>query len=1206
MEGHEAGEGFLQVAVEQGLLSEDAAADCRRIASVLAEIGEGKPIDEIAVQKGYLTRKQADTVRRAAESGRIGAYQVLERLGAGAVGAVFRARDTRNGTIVALKVLTEAARQHGGDAGYQRFLRESRIATTLNHPNLTRGFEAGEIAGYTYLAMEFVPGETLEAQLARVGRLPEKVAFQVALDVLRALEHLQQFQLIHRDVKPGNVMIPPEGAAKLCDLGLTRPALTEAKELGVVEVPLGTAVYVSPEQIQRPDHIDWRADVYSLGATLYHALTGTPPFTADSPAAVAKKHLTTPPRDPREFALELSEGGVNVVLKMLQKDPRDRHASLADLADDMESVIAGKVPVHTLTTAPITAKVPKRTHPAHATRPRKSSAVPLVVTGVAVLAAGGAAWWSLAGKDTKPPEEPHGTAPVEPAPAPAGGATDVEPPPPTPAAGRTEDDEAARAALNSALTYGAEHPDEWDQARARFEFVAERYADTASGEQAKAKIADLEARRGAAGDAEFERRSSRAASAESLGQLTVAWTTYDDFPEALATTAGGRRAAEEQTRLAAAARKRIDDALGAARTAAGAGRFADAKKALDDASPAALGALADELATARERLVSEEKNAAWQRDAQRRHFGATFAEALYLAGRGDGAGARALLVARRPELSLHEAELDALANDLQEVSRVEAAARESWNKMGAAPVQLTTAGPAAAKVSGKAAGFADTRLVVETGPARRVQLELRDVTAGDVIDLAMRTLDPRRPQDARAALLYAFARTDPDRAAAQAESLRAAGDAAAADEGAARIEDLRTFMAEHATLLVRAGETALQAKRIDEARAKFDEAVRLAPRDAKAQFAAGTAAVAAGDDDRAQAAFERAVALEEAPVEAHLRLAQVLARRNEDAAAQAEFRKFLSLADRDDPLRAEADGGMADVTAKLARVGAEAARKDGAKHFQAKRWAEAEAAYARLVEFDPTDADGQLRLGQAAARQEKAFLAYRWLTAFLRDHADDKRAGEAHKELAGLERWKGVRAEDREALDRARIAEGEGRVDEAVELYRGAARGSPFLQPARLGLARALAARAVRTGSREDHAAAVQAADDLLVLRADSLDALSVRAASLLVLGDPARALADAETVLKADAANVAMALVAGRAALALDRLDDATQWFDDAFARKPSAEALLGRALVLERRRRYEHAMEALDEALESHVPSAALRQEIEDARRRIRPHLE
>src|SRR5688572_9692269 len=113
--------------------------------------------------------------------------------------------------------------------------------------------------------MEFVPGESLDAKLAREGRIAEREAFGIARTVVDALEYVQQFRLVHRDIKPGNVLLDPEGGVKLFDLGLTRPTLQEAKELGVEEVAIGTPAYISPEQIRRPDTIDWRADVYSLG-----------------------------------------------------------------------------------------------------------------------------------------------------------------------------------------------------------------------------------------------------------------------------------------------------------------------------------------------------------------------------------------------------------------------------------------------------------------------------------------------------------------------------------------------------------------------------------------------------------------------------------------------------------------------------------------------------------------------------------------------------------------------------------------------------------------------------------------------------------------------------------------------------------------------------------------------------------------------------
>jgi tRNA A-37 threonylcarbamoyl transferase component Bud32 len=469
---------FLAEACSRGYLAADAAAECRRIAALFAEMGTAMPIDEIAVKKGFLRQQQSDTVRRALAPKRIGRYEVLNRLGSGGAGIVWRARDTESGSIVALKYLARAVADD--ERVRERFLREARVAMTLRHPNIVRGLDSGEDVGAAYLAMEFVPGESLAERISREGRVPEREAFRIAREVARALEYVQQFKLVHRDVKPANLLLTPEGDVKLCDLGLTRVSLHEAEDLGIQETALGTAAYVSPEQIERPDTIDWRADVYSLGATLYHALAGAPPFAGDSPKEIARKHAETPARDPREHALDLSEGATTVVLKMLHKEPTKRYATLGQLAEDLEAVRDGRTPLHTLSVAPIVEKpaAAERRHRAPQRRTRSGG----VLLAVAVLAAAGGLAWLRFGPGAK--DVPPGGA----------GATGATPPsaakaPPTDTAATAEgppridprSTAAASAALREALDYQRAHPEEFDESRKRLDDVVRRFSDAADG-----------------------------------------------------------------------------------------------------------------------------------------------------------------------------------------------------------------------------------------------------------------------------------------------------------------------------------------------------------------------------------------------------------------------------------------------------------------------------------------------------------------------------------------------------------------------------------------------------------------------------------------------------------------------------------------------------------------------------------------------------
>src|SRR5262245_36963378 len=307
-------------------------------------------VEEIAARKGFVTTDQAAEIRRALARLRVGRYEVIERLGEGAAGIVWKARDTKLDRVVALKLLSQKAQV--SPSFRERFLREARIAVTLNHVNIVRGLDYGEADGYQYFAMEFVDGENAEVRLARVGRFQEREAVAIALDVVHALQYVQKFLIVHRDIKPSNLLLTPTGHVKVCDLGLAKPMLSESELLASDGTTAGTPYYMSPEQIREPEKVDWKSDVYSLGATLYHMLTGVPVFRMDDRNGVIQKHLKERPRNPREHVLELSDGVSSVVLRMLQKTADDRYGALDELASDLESVLAGRPPLHTAPPVP--------------------------------------------------------------------------------------------------------------------------------------------------------------------------------------------------------------------------------------------------------------------------------------------------------------------------------------------------------------------------------------------------------------------------------------------------------------------------------------------------------------------------------------------------------------------------------------------------------------------------------------------------------------------------------------------------------------------------------------------------------------------------------------------------------------------------------------------------------------------------------------
>jgi len=321
--------------------------DALKTAQKLADLGLREKIGAILVKKGYLTAAQVKEVLLAQGKrarNRIKGYEILSKLGQGGMGAVFKARQVSLDREVALKVLFPNLAK---DRSYvARFLREARAVAKLNHKHIIQGIDVGESGGHYYFAMEFVDGPTLQEIIRSKGPVPEERALKIAGEVAQALSHAHKHKLIHRDVKPDNIMINSKGDAKLCDLGLAKfqASGTSAASREGEGLVFGTPHYISPEQAKGESTVDIRSDIYSLGATLFHVLTGQTPFPGGRSAAVMAKHVTEPVRDPRDLNPGISEGAARLVLKMMAKRPEDRHPDPRSLLEDIRRVAKGKSP----------------------------------------------------------------------------------------------------------------------------------------------------------------------------------------------------------------------------------------------------------------------------------------------------------------------------------------------------------------------------------------------------------------------------------------------------------------------------------------------------------------------------------------------------------------------------------------------------------------------------------------------------------------------------------------------------------------------------------------------------------------------------------------------------------------------------------------------------------------------------------------------
>ena len=341
---------FEQLVVERGLVSADQMAEVRRLQDKAADSGDRKALLDVLIEWEYgdeaTLRELAGqaSLRSGAKRTVIGGFELLEKVGQGGMGAVYRARQVAADRIVALKLMKPKLAKD--TSHLERFLREAKASGRLKHPNIVQGIDAGCDSGYYYFALEFVDGETLRKIIFRDGAVPEQQCLEIGMQMARALEHAWGFGMVHRDIKPANIMIEQEsGTAKLADLGLAKSTQSGDPSVTQLGIAIGTPYYINPEQARGEEDIDVRSDIYSLGATLYHAATATMPFRGESAPVVMSKHLSEPPEPPRKRNPDISEGFSAVILKMMEKDREDRYQKPVELLADLELVAEGRAPL---------------------------------------------------------------------------------------------------------------------------------------------------------------------------------------------------------------------------------------------------------------------------------------------------------------------------------------------------------------------------------------------------------------------------------------------------------------------------------------------------------------------------------------------------------------------------------------------------------------------------------------------------------------------------------------------------------------------------------------------------------------------------------------------------------------------------------------------------------------------------------------------
>ncbi|HET7479837.1 MAG TPA: Stk1 family PASTA domain-containing Ser/Thr kinase [Rubrobacteraceae bacterium] len=344
-------------------------------------------------------------------------YRIVRELGSGGMAEVYLAHDDVLDRDVALKVMS--GRYADDDEFVERFRREAQSAAALSHPNIVSIYDRGASEdGTYYIAMEYLPGGTLKDRILKRGALQPRTAAAVTMQIAEALQVAHKHGVIHRDIKPHNILITESGDLKVTDFGIARAASSSTMtKTGSI---LGTAHYISPEQAMG-EHVGPASDLYSLGVVLYEMLTGELPYDADTPIGIAMKHVNGHLRPPKAMDPSIPDGINAITVRLLAKDPMDRYGSAAELIEDLERFIAGRQPASATTqmmaaqTTAQTLYAPTRVGPPPSRIPerrkerRSIAPLLLILLALALLAPVAYATGLLGGSQDTPTRQPKGT-----------------------------------------------------------------------------------------------------------------------------------------------------------------------------------------------------------------------------------------------------------------------------------------------------------------------------------------------------------------------------------------------------------------------------------------------------------------------------------------------------------------------------------------------------------------------------------------------------------------------------------------------------------------------------------------------------------------------------------------------------------------------------------------------------------------------------
>ncbi len=642
-----------RLAVERGLLTTSQLREALEEYETRRAAGSRLPLGGLLVELELLTRKQLEGLL-SAQGGKkgprqqIAGFELIKKLGEGGMGATYLARQTSMDRLVALKVLRKNLARNSDFVA--RFQREAQLGGKLDHVNIVGVISVGEGGGYHYLAMEYVEGRDAFELMPDRGGMDEELALHITMQVTRALDFAHKAGIIHRDIKPDNILVTEDNVAKVCDFGLARQTGDESR-LTQTGVAMGTPYYISPEQARGDKDADIRSDIYSLGATLYHLVTGHTSFEGSSAAVVMTKHLTEQVPWPADVNPEVSENVCRVIQRMMAKDPDDRYADPAALIADLELVIDGKPPASAVMEAsrsligqsglvqvrPMPVRRRKRyqstagtdrTRPVEPVEARRLPTPVLVGIGAGILLLFAVGLWALMrpDDDEKPKPPPKVVDPVKP----------PEKPP--------EDEKRFEEMYKYAQECWKKNPEDYAGAIAKFQKVAGSPQAGVWGMRAEDTIMEIRKASEKAVEAAFSALKENAGKLAETGDFDGAIAALSKPPEKFAGLLA-ERVKQEQEALKAEAEKKLGAAIDAAEKLSADGEPEKGLAELEKAKSVKYAAWDGKLVALRTRLEKEKLDVAAlagkRREAKARKFLAAVLDRfdeLMLAGRYKDAG----------------------------------------------------------------------------------------------------------------------------------------------------------------------------------------------------------------------------------------------------------------------------------------------------------------------------------------------------------------------------------------------------------------------------------------------------------------------------------------------------------------------------------------------------------------------------------------